>query len=155
MTSSPFTLRSDDDLLATFRTKDQRAVVLPKRGPYPVSVEHYFAWTEPSGVYTYLVFKRSDWEIPRGLVFQRNGKGNYHSPAGMCHWCHSTGPSDEIALLSTQIDSHTVGGAWLCLDLSCLLRIEEQAGLAGRPADRRIQKLMHKIGEFYQQTQID
>jgi hypothetical protein len=155
MTSSRFTLRSHADLIDTFRPEDQKSVVIPKGTPYPVSVEHYFAWTEPSGVYTYLVFKRQDWETPRGLMFQRNGSGSSSSPAGMCDWCHTSGPSDEVGLLTTTMTPHTTGGTWLCLDLSCLQRIEEQSGLAGKSPDKKIQKLMKKIGDFYQRARVD
>ncbi len=155
MTSSPFTLRSDDDLLATFRAPDQKNIVLPKDAPYPFPVQHYYAWSEPSGVYTYLVFKRADWETPLGLVFQRNGSGSASSPAGMCDWCHHSGPSDEVGLLTTSIHSHAIGGTWLCLDLSCIQKIEDRAGRSGKMTDKLIQKLGKKIGEFYQRVRVD
>jgi hypothetical protein len=155
MTSSPFTLRSNVDLLATFRSDDQKSVVLPKRMPYPISVQHYYAWTEPSGVYTYLVFKRADWEAPLGMVFQRNGAGSHLSPAGMCQWCHTSGPSDVVGLLTTTLTPHKTGGTWLCLDLSCLEKIEERTSLAGKNSASLTQKLCKRIGEFYQRARID
>jgi hypothetical protein len=149
MNSSPFTLRSHQDLIATFRQSDQKSVIVPKGTPYPVAVDHYFAWTEPSGVYTYIVFKRSDWEIPRGLVFQRNGAGTHIGPAGMCDWCHHSGPSDEVGLLTTTMTPHSTGGTWLCLDLSCQQKIEAIAGFTGKQTEKRMQKLDKKIGDFY------
>ena len=155
MNSSPFTLRSHADLIATFREQDQKQVVIPKGTPYPLPVQHYFAWTEPSGVYTYIVFNRPDWEIPKGLVFQRNGAGTHLSPAGMCDWCHSTGPSNEIGLLTTTMSPQTTGGAWLCLDLTCFEKIEERLGLTRKNADKLTQKLMKKIGDFYRRARID
>lgn len=155
MKSHPFTLRSDADLLATFRERDQKSVVLPKVSFYPVAVEHYYAWTEPSGVYTYLVYKQADWEIPLGLVFHRNGKGSALSPAGMCDWCHSYGASDEIGLMSVEISPRSSGGTWLCLDLDCLQKIEEQSGSNGKSSEKRMQKLFQKIGEFYHRVRLD
>jgi hypothetical protein len=155
MTSNPFTLRSDLDLLETFRKNEQKSVVLPKDAPYPISVKHYYAFTEPSGVYTYLVFKRADWEAPLGLIFQRNGSGSTSSPAGMCDWCHHSGPSDEVGLLTTSVNAHVTGGNWLCLDLSCLQRIEARTGSAAKHVDKLTQKLCKKIGEFYQRVRID
>ena len=149
MNSSPFTLRSDADLLATFRSFDQKSVVLPKWARYPLSIQHYYAWTEPSGVYTYIIFKRVDQEIPQGLMLQKNGAGSSHSPAGMCDWCHTSGTSDEIGLLTTTLTPHSTGGTWLCLDLSCIQKIEERAGVAGKNTDKLTQKLCKKISEFY------
>ncbi len=153
--SSPFTLRSDEDLLATFRERDQKSVVLPRYSPYPFLIEDYYAWTEPSGVYTYLVYKQGDWETPRGLVFQRNASGSGNSPAGMCEWCHSYGAANEIGLMSTEISPRLSGGTWLCLDLDCLQKIEEQTNLAGKDASKRKQKLFQKMGEFYQRVHLD
>jgi hypothetical protein len=155
MMSSPFTLRSTDDLLATFRASDQKSVIPPPQISYPLAVPHYFAWTESSGVYTYLVYKRADWEVPLGLVFQRNGQGNSHSPAGMCDWCHHAGPSDEVGLLTTQINAQSSGGTWLCLDLNCLERIQQKTGAAAKNTPKLIQKLGQRIGEFYQRVRID
>lgn len=152
MTSNPFTLRSDADLIATFKKQDQGNVVLPKRTRYPLAIEYYHAWTEPSGVYTYLTFKKSNWEIPRSIVFSRNGAGHASSPAGMCDWCHTSGASDEIGLLTTTLTPHSSGGTWLCLDLTCLLKIEEQTGLAGKSAEKRIDTLMKKIGNFFERA---
>ena len=155
MKSHPFTLRSDADLAATFRERDQKSLVLPKFSPYPFSVEHYYSWTEPSGVYTYLVYKQSDWELPLGLVFQRNGKGSTLSPAGMCDWCHSCGPSDEIGLMSVEITAHLSGGTWLCLDLACLQKIEEQTGANANTRNKRVANLFQKMGIFYQRVRLN
>ena len=155
MTSSPFTLRSDADLLATFRSNEQKNVVLPRYSPYPFLVERYHAWTDPSGVYTYLVFKRADWETPLGLVFQKNKSGSHNTPAGMCEWCHTPGAADEIGLMTTSINAHSTGGTWLCLDLTCMQKIEEQTGEFGKNGEKRIQNLLKRMGEFYQRVRID
>jgi hypothetical protein len=155
MISTPFTLRSDLDLLDTFRSNEQTSVVLPKDSLYPIAVKHYHAWSEPSGVYTYLVFKRADWEAPFGLVFQRNGGGSSASAAGMCDWCHHSGPSDEVGLLTTSVSTHVTGGTWLCLDLHCLQRIEARTGSAAKNREKLIERLCKKIGEFYQRVRLD
>lgn len=155
MTSHPFTLRSNADLLATFKERDQKHVVFPKFSPYPFLTEHYYTWTEPSQVYTYLVYKQSNWETPLGIVFQRNGSGHTISPSGMCDWCHSQGPSNEIGLMSTEITARLSGGTWLCLELDCLQKIEEQTSVSGRHFEKRRQNLFRKIGEFYQRVRIN
>jgi hypothetical protein len=155
MTSYPFTLRSDEDLLATFRKPDQKSVVLPQNAPYPIPVKYYYTWTESSGVYTYLVFKRGGYETPQGLVFQRNGSGSHASPAGMCDWCHHSGPSDEVGLLTTQVNSQVSGGTWLCLDLSCLQKIEAKTGSAAKNIEKLTQKLCKKMDEFYQRVRSE
>ena len=155
MTSSPFTLRSETDLIATFRDQEKDRIVLPKHAQYPVPVEHYFAWTEPSGVYTYLVFKRSDWETPLGLVFQRNGQGSHFGPAGLCDWCHTSGAGDEVGLLTTTLTPQSTGGTWLCLDLSCTQKIEERTGMGGKNTEKHIRKLCERIGKFYQRARLE
>jgi hypothetical protein len=155
MTSHPFTLRSEADLLATFRSQDQESVVLPKHALYPVPVEHYYAWTEPSGVYTYIIFKRPDWEVPMGLVFQRNGSGSHFGPAGMCEWCHTPGASDEVGLLTTTVNRKLSGGTWLCLDLSCTQKIEERTGMGGANTERQTQKLCQRIGDFFKRVRLE
>ena len=152
--SSPFTLRSDADLLATFRKFDQHSVVFPRYSLYPLLIEDYYAWTEPSGAYTYLVYKQSGWELPLGLVFQRNGSGSALSPAGMCDWCHSYGPSSEIGLMSADITPRQSGGTWLCKDLDCLQKIEEQTGLAPKAMQKHKEKLFEKMGKFYQRVRL-
>jgi hypothetical protein len=155
LSSAPFTLRSEIDLLATFRDKDQQTVVLPKFADYPAFVRHYFAWSEPSGVYTYLVYKRADWETPIGLTFQRNGSGSRTSPAGMCEWCHHSGPSDEVGLMTVVMTPRSTGGTWLCLDLDCLNKLEALTAVNGKSFDKAVQKLGERIGEFYQRAVLD
>ena len=155
MTNHTFTLRSHEDLLATFRPRDQKQVTLPKHPFYPISVNHYYAWTDPSGTYAYLVFKRPDWEVPRGIVLQRNRSGAQHSPAGMCDWCHTPGKSDEIGLMVTSLSAHRTGGTWLCLDLDCQNKIEEKAGLAGKDMSIWIENLCKRISAFYECVHFD
>lgn len=155
MNQTSFTLRSEADLLATFREKDQDKVVFPKGTSYPFGIQHYFTWTDPSGVYTYLVFKRHDWETPIGLALQRNGEGNSMSPAGMCDWCHHFGPSDQVGLLSVIVNSKIVGGTWLCVDLSCIEKALEQSTYGKRSdvmVQKQIKKICSRIGEFYQRV---
>ena len=152
MNSAPFTLNSDAELLATFHPKDQRSVVFHEDIAYPFTVENYYAWTESSRVYTYLIFKAEGWKHQMGIVFQRNGSGNAISPAGMCDWCHSFGASNEIGLLTTTLDRKTSGGSWLCLDLSCLEKIAENALMSRRNADKQIERLCNKMGEFIERV---
>lgn len=154
-TAAPFTLRSETDLIATFRDKEQDRVILPSFADYPSLVRHYFAWSEPSGVYTYLVFKRADWEKPIGLVFQRNGQGSHLSPAGMCEWCHHSGPSDEVGLMTVVMTPRSTGGTWLCLDLDCLNKLEALTAVNGKSFEKAAVKLGERIGEFYQRAVLD
>jgi hypothetical protein len=153
--SSPFTLRSDHDVLETFRKTDQDSVIFLGNLHYPLSIQSYHTWTDPSGVYTYLVYKRQDWETPLGLVFQRNKPGASVSPAGMCEWCNSFGASNETGLMTTNINAKVSGGTWLCLDLSCAQKIQEMSGCTARAKEKRLEKLFQKIGAFYQRVRFD
>lgn len=155
MLSSPFTLRSDADVLETFRKTDQDSVILSRNLRYPLFIKHDHTWTDPSGVYTYLVYKRQDWETPLGLVFHRNQPGASASPAGMCEWCNSFGTSNEFGLMTTSLNTKVSSGTWLCLDLACAQKIEEIAGLNSKAKEKRLGKLFQKIGAFYQRVRFD
>ena len=145
-------IKSESDLLRAFRPKDQKSVLPPAQAPYPLEARYYYTWSEPSGVYQYLVFQNEGWESPLGLVFQRNGLGSHSSPAGMCDWCHSYGASDEIGLLTTVLSSRKVGGTYLCLDLSCINKLEAQAALTHKSPEQLAQKLLKRIAAFYEKT---
>ncbi len=71
MFREPDQIKSSEELLKAFRSRDQKNVFIPKTMRFPLSIGHYLAWTEPSGVRVYLVFKKADWKAPVGVAFRR------------------------------------------------------------------------------------
>jgi len=143
-------IASKEDLLNLFSEKDQAQVLLPKDVPFPIDVPYYFTWSEPSGNYTYLAFKRPNWELPRGLVFRRTREAPVRPNA--CDWCHSYGSSDEIGMMTVSVNSKVTVGQYLCMDLSCLTKLESQVGAAGKNFDTLAEQLCDKIARFYERT---
>lgn len=145
-----FQIASEEDLIQTFRPKDHDLVILPRPLNYPISVEHYVAWGESSGNYTYLVFKRPNWELPRGMVFRRT-----NSPlatSNLCDWCHSYGGSDDIGMLSVRVNSKLTVGQYLCVNLDCLEKLETQITSTGKNFDTLAEQVCQKIERFYERT---
>lgn len=144
-----FQLQSEAELLETFRLRDRKKVVLPKFLHLPLSVQYYFAWTEPTGLYVYLIFKKAEWEAPKGIVFRRDDKGSSISSARLCEWCHSYGPSDQIGMLSVKLTPRNIVGILLCLNLECLERLETSLNFSKKHFDRLALDVCERIARFY------
>jgi hypothetical protein len=114
-----FSINSEEDLVESFRPRDQKKLLLPDNLKFPMNVRSYFTWKEPSGVYTYLVFKMPNWDLPRGVVFKRTAISSEQT-GGLCNWCHAYGASDEIGLLSVTMSSTVSQSYYLCHDLRCI-----------------------------------
>ncbi len=148
----PTVLQSENELLKTFRPRDQKHVIIPWTMKFPLQLGHYLAWTESSGVRIYLVFKRPEWASPRGIAFRRDQQGSATSPAGVCDWCIAQGPSDQIGLLTATVNSKTRVGVNLCLDLSCASKLENIAQLTGQDVGKMLDKLTGKMARFCEEA---
>src|SRR4051812_48757300 len=95
---------SADELLEVFRPRDRKNVFIPRTMRFPLTLGGYLTWTEPSGVRIYLVFRKPEWKSPVGVAFRRDQRGGLGSPPGVCDWCISTGPSDQIGLLTATVN---------------------------------------------------
>ncbi len=142
-------IKSEQKLLECFRTQDQKTVIPPTYVNYPIQADLYYTWSEPSGVYQYLIFQKTGWDSPIGITFQRNGQGQATSPAGLCEWCHAVGPSDQVGLLTTSIHSRMSGGTYLCIDLSCAQKLIQAAQLSHQPIEPKLLKLKDRITRFF------
>jgi hypothetical protein len=147
-----FRINSEAELRDTFRRRDEGHVDLPPQMTFPVSFRHYVAWHEPSGVRQFLVLQRPQWARPIGIVFRRyqtpgpgSGSG---TGTGMCEWCHAHGASDEIGLLSADVDSKRRVGVNLCLDLSCQEKLESLPGIPPTKIKELTEKLMRRMTRF-------
>jgi hypothetical protein len=50
----------------------------------------------------------------------------------MCDWCHASGSSNEIGMLTTVASSKRRVGVNVCLDLRCAEKLEDVARMTGR-----------------------
>ncbi len=101
-------IHSEADLLAAFRPRDREVVVLPPPLRYPLLVRDHRAWVDPQGFRTFLVLAEPGGRRPMGVVFQRDSGGGV-PVSQMCDWCHASGSSNEIGLLTTAASSR---GGW-------------------------------------------
>jgi hypothetical protein len=149
-TENIFSISSEEELVQSFRIRDQKKLVLPLGLQYPMNVRSYFTWKESSGVYTYLVFKKPEWDLPKGAAFKRLNASGEQPAGGMCNWCHTYGSSEEIAMLSVTINANLSFSYILCHDLRCIEKIEEASTLSGRSPEKAIDQLYCRIGHFFE-----
>ncbi len=145
-----FRIDSEADLISSFRRRDQKHVELPRKASFPMTFRHYVAWSEPSGVRVFIVFSRPQWAAPLGIVFKRYQSTVVGATAGsgMCEWCHAHGMSDQIGLLSADVDSKRRVGVNLCLDLGCQDRIANTPGLPPQRAKDLTEQMMRRLARF-------
>lgn len=146
-TEITFSIESEQHLIKCFRDRDQAKLILPSNLTYPFRVRSYFTWKESSGVYTYLIFKKPNWDLPKGLVFKRISS---EFMGGLCSWCNSYGSSDEIGMLSISVNSSVGFSYILCNDLRCIEKIEEAATLGGKNPEKWIHQLYDRIGSCFE-----
>lgn len=148
-TEHVFSIPSEEDLIQSFRRKDQKKLVLPDGLKFPLNVRSYFTWRESSGVYTYLVFKMPNWDLPKGVTFKRMSPSGDQA-GGLCNWCNSYGASDDIAMLSVAMDANVSFSYFLCQDLRCIEKIEEAATLGGKNPEKWISELYYKMEKLFE-----
>lgn len=146
----PFTISSKAEFLEAFHWKDQHLIHIPDKLQFPLAVDYYYSWIEPSGNYAFLVLKKPNWDIPKGLVFRRN-TGN-PTTSNLCDWCHSYGSSDDITMLTVKVDSKVTIGQYLCSKLDCIEKLETQMGSSGKRFEKLAEELCEKIGRFFERA---
>jgi hypothetical protein len=141
-----FRLDSEEALLETFRPRDRRAVELPRGLAFPLFVRDYLAWTHPAGGRVCLVFAMPSG-VPTGIVFDSNG-GTDASLPQMCEWCHCSGMDSRVGLLAARLNSKKRVGVYVCSDLSCKQKLEDEADRSGRSVLPAMEKLIDRMGRF-------
>ena len=119
---------NESQLLAAFRESEVDEVQLPPNVTFPLTVEDYMAWPEPSGHRVYLIFQESQTGHPMGVVFQRT-RGSASVGASMCQWCHAVRAGSEVGLLTTSAGADRRVGVYLCADLDCKEHAERSPGV--------------------------
>lgn len=112
-----FKISNETELLDCFRPGDQKEVLVPQDLKFPVRVQDYLSWIEPSGCRVYLIFRESVDSAPLGIVFRRDQDPGVS--AVMCEWCHSVRSGESVGLLTARASNKKRVGMNLCRDLSC------------------------------------
>ncbi len=141
---------SDRALIKAFRLRDRKHVELPKKFIFPFEFEYYLTWSEPSGAHRYLVFPHENQLC--GIVFKRNHHQKDTQTGRLCDWCHAYGPADQIDLLTIALNSRTTIGVILCLDLSCLQKIEYTIKNSKKTFDQHALELVNRMTHFYREN---
>ena len=148
-TETYFSIESEAELISSFRLRDQKKLILPKGLTYPFNVRSYFTWAESNGVYTYLVFKMPNWDMPRGVAFKRFAASE-EPTGGLCGWCNAYGSSEEIGMMSLTVNAEVSLGYLLCQDLRCIEKIEEASARAGKSPEKNISLLYHRMASLFE-----
>lgn len=144
-----FSIASEKELVESFRYRDQKKLILPEKLAFPFNVRSYFTWKEPSGVYTYLVFKMPNWDHARGVAFKRTAATG-EPTGGLCNWCHAYGSSEDIGLLSVAMSANVSSSYFICQDLRCIEKIEENTMLAGKDPSKNIAELYYRMEKLFE-----
>nr|WP_255652628.1 FBP domain-containing protein [Myxococcus sp. XM-1-1-1] len=142
-----FRFESDRDLIQSFRPRDLRVMEMPPGLSFPLFVRDYLAWTETSGLRVYLIFSAPGSRQPIGIIFRRDSMGG-ENVTRMCEWCHHSGASSEVTLLTTDVNNKRRVGISLCADLQCKERLEDAADRAGRHALEALEQLRARMFRF-------
>lgn len=152
-TENTFSIETESDLLKTFRSSDIEKVILPANFTFPMRIQSYLTWKEPSGVYTYLVFKMPNWDLPKAVAFKRTASTT-ETIGGLCSWCHSYGTSEDIALLTVTVSRQLSRSYLICQDIQCVEKIEENSIRAGKNPEKYIADLYHKIEKLFENLSL-
>lgn len=144
----PFLISSKNEFIQSFHWKDQHLVTPPIAVQFPLKIQYYFSWVDPSGAYAFMLFKRPNWDTPKGMVFRRNA--GHSGTANLCDWCHSYGSSNEITMLSVKVNSKLTIGQYLCSRLDCLEKLETQIGTSGKSFEALAENVCDKIHRFFE-----
>lgn len=148
-TETYFSISSEEELISSFRLRDQKKLVLPQGLTFPFNVRSYFTWQESNGVYTYLVFKTPNWDMPRGVVFKRVAPSG-EPTGGLCGWCNAYGSSEDIGMMSLNVNAEVSLGYLICHDLRCIEKIEEANARAGKSPEKNIDQLYQRMASLFE-----
>jgi len=143
-----FRIETETALLNAFRPRDRKHVEVPQDFHFPRFVRDYVAWSDPYNTRTFVVFTDPNSGRPLGIVFRRDQQPGGASTSHMCDWCHSTGSSMEIGLLTAEASSKRRVGVNLCLDLRCSEKLETAANLAGKNPRTLIRQMVERMEKF-------
>ena len=147
-----FRVATEKDFLDAFRPRDRKHVELPPELKFPMIIQDYLAWVDPAGARVFLLFTAPGHPHPTGIAFRRDQSRGGVSTGRMCEWCHSQGSSDQIGLLSADVNSRKRVGITLCLDLACGARIEDAADRSGRNSRVLARAMVERMARFTEEA---
>ena len=143
-------IKDAQELVSCFRDFEQDKVFLPKDMKFPVVIEDYYTWVDPSGHRSYLLATLPQ-SSPVGIVFRRPSPSPQASPK-MCDWCNKVLPGDQVGLLSAHRGKDISVGKYLCRDLNCKERLQETPGLHDLREtvndQTKLDRLVHRVRSF-------
>jgi len=142
-----FLFKSENEFVDSFRPVDQKQIRVPQGTKFPLVVRDYFAWTDSSNSRVYLVFSEPDVKKPIGVVFEREHPRG-ETTAAICEWCHSFGSTNQIGLLTLEVNPKRRVGIHLCLDLSCRDKIDKNLSLTPIAAQERIRQVVEGMSKI-------
>lgn len=143
-----FRLETDRALIESFRPRDRRVIEMPAGITFPHFTRDYLAWTETSGARVYLVFTAPGSRKPIGIIFRRDSPDVGGRTSRICDWCHNSGSSSEVGLLTTDVNNHRRVGVSLCVDLRCKEKLEDAADRSGRHPREALEQLRERMFRF-------
>lgn len=141
-----FKLDSEAALLNAFRPKDRKGLELSPDLRFPVIVTDYLAWTHPAGGRVFLVFAAPKG-APTGIAFDSNGGASAGVPQ-MCDWCHCSGQGTGVSMLTAKLNARRRVGVYLCSDLGCGRKLEDEANRSGDSVRPAMEKLVARMARF-------
>ncbi len=142
-------VRSEAELLSSFREIDRADVELAPDLAFPLAFDGALAWAV--GPRAFLVFADRADAPPRGIVFHRNS-GGLPDAAAMCEWCHAVRGNGRVKLMSARAGEHRRVGLYLCADLDCVSRAHELPGPDDVPesldGSERARRTLRRISDF-------
>jgi len=152
VTETCFPISSEAELLNSFRLRDQKKLMIPKTLTYPFNVRSYFTWQDPNSIYTYLVFKMPNWDMPRGVALRR-ASSDGEPTGGICNWCHAYGSSEDIGMLTLNLSADISIAYYICQDLRCIEKIEEASARAGKSPEKSVSVLYERMARLFENLQ--
>lgn len=143
-----FKLDNEEQLKKAFRPKDMGALELSPDFVFPMVVLDYLAWVHPAGGKTFLVFSAERGMPPTGIAFDISSGGPTGLGPNMCDFCHSVGAGTQVGLLTARLNSKKRLGVNACFDLSCKVKMEDDALRSGKSALPFIQKMIERVARF-------
>ena len=142
-------IKNSEELLRCFREIDIDKVKVTSDIEFPLWIEDYFAWQDPSRDYTYLIYMNEAGK-PVGLSF-RQSNTRAVGP-NMCNLCHSVSSSKDVCLLTAASSKRVSVGVHACRDLSCKDKIINGPSLndmrESMQKQQKVDRLLHKMGRF-------
>lgn len=142
-----FRLDNEARLRQAFRPKDASLLELPPQVSFPLVVLDYLAWSHPAGGRVFLVFAFGKGAPATGIVFDSSQAAAGTGPQ-LCDFCHLTGVGTGVGLLTARLNSRKRLGVHACVDLSCKVKIEDEASRSGRSSLPLIEKMLERVARF-------